>query len=213
MEENNTVDLNVPSFKETQNYDHSEAKFWFEEPSILIEQDNITKIYPTAKMTFNQRLNAWMRMSIALGIVMSVVSSNTVYMFIPVLGAIITYNLWRNHKKETENFFMTGGNSNLTLPTENNPMMNFNVITDPRDKPPPAPANKMIDTQIKNNLDKRLFKNVSEIWSDTESNRQFYTVSGDGHGNPDTVQFAKWAYQTGPTCKEKSAYCAPPWGN
>lgn len=184
-------------------------KFWYDEPGILLKKDNIIQFIPTDSMTFNQRLNAIMRASLIIGIAMYIFSNKSIYLLIPIFGAFGTYLSWSQYKNEIEQFFSTGGKS-CTVPTIDNPMMNINLITDPKDKPAACPPNKMIQTEVKKKLDERLFKDVGDIYDNSNNQRQFFTTPSTTIPNEQT-QFAKWCFQTGPTCKERSEYCAPPW--
>ena len=99
---------------------------------------------------------------------------------------------------------------NQRNPTVNNPFMNINLITeDPTQKePPPSWNNEEIQEKIENKFNYNLYRDVGDLYGKNNSQRQFYTTPSTTIPNNQTA-FAKWCYNTGPTCKEKSLYCAP----
>lgn len=110
-----------------------------------------------------------------------------------------------------EGFAMRGNTT--TRPTDDNPFMNPNLITDPRDKPRATLNinNPELDEQITKMFDKNLFQETGDIFNKENSQRQFITVPSTVIGGEQT-SFAKWLYQAPPTCKEDTIKCAPLWG-
>jgi hypothetical protein len=85
--------------------------------------------------------------------------------------------------------------------TVDNPFMNPNPFSSRRIGPNCSPLSQESKTKIRNNFDKRTFKDASDIFDHSNSNRQFYTVPGNTFpNNRDT--FMKWCYSRPKTCKE-----------
>ena len=95
-------------------------------------------------------------------------------------------------------------------PTVENPFMNINLITDNKEKEnaPPSWNNDNIQKDIEDKFGYNLYRDVGDLYGKSNSQRQYYTVPSTTIPNNQT-SFAKWCYSVGPTCKEKSIYCAP----
>ena len=99
-----------------------------------------------------------------------------------------------------------------TEPTPDNPFMNINLLTDPRDKPPALlnVNNEELDAKITKMFNKNLYQDTGDIFNKENSQRQFITNPSTTIANDQTA-FAKFAYQAPPTCKEDTIKCAPLW--
>ena len=115
------------------------------------------------------------------------------------------YNLIQKNIIETKETF-----DNSRKPTVNNPFMNINLIThDPTQKQaPPSWNNEPLQEQIEDKFNYNLYRDVGDLYGKNNSQRQYYTAPSTTIPNNQTA-FAKWCFNTGPTCKEKSLYCAP----
>jgi hypothetical protein len=115
------------------------------------------------------------------------------------------YNLVQKYLIETKETF-----DNSRKPTVNNPFMNINLITeDPTQKQaPPSWNDEPLQEQIENKFNYNLYRDVGDLYGKSNSQRQYYTAPSTTIPNNQTA-FAKWCFNTGPTCKEKSLYCAP----
>lgn len=93
-------------------------------------------------------------------------------------------------------------------PTINNPYMNP-ILTDYNTENAPYPVgvdDDVIKEQINLTYNKDLFKDMSDLFDEKNTQRQFYTVPGGSIPN-DQQKFAEWCYKTPKTCKEDSRYC------
>lgn len=198
--------------------------FWYNNFNVLFEQKNITKFFPDYKMTLIEKLNSIVRLSIYLGFILYIVTKKYQYLYIPIIILFITYVIYFNYKDNVELFFnsynstLNKFNENILetppsiKPTINNPFMNINLITDPKNQPPAEKSwdNNFVKQNIENNFDHNLYKDVSDLFGKSNSQRQFYTMPSTTIPNNQT-EFAKWCFNTGPTCKEQSIYCASPY--
>lgn len=193
-------------------------KFWFEEPGVLINMQYLSSFFPTTEMTLIEKLNAIMRLTLYLGVILMLIRKNYLYLYIPIVAAGFTLGAYYYDeeiiKKQTdieksvaEGF---GLNANLEVqPTSNNPLMNINLITSERTLPP-APMyydDLEIKSEINDKFNTNLYRNVDDLYGKANSQRQYYTMPSTTIPNRQT-EFAKWCYQTGPTCKESSIECA-----
>lgn len=109
----------------TQNKNNSnnnlnkEDKIWFENIEILVHRDKLDKFVPTKDMTYNQKSNSLVRLSIYVGIIFSVLSKNYLYLYIPIGIMTFTYVMYLLRKvdddnnNKIQNILNTTGNSNL----------------------------------------------------------------------------------------------------
>lgn len=198
--------------------------FWYNDFNILFKQENLTKFFPDYKMTLIEKLNALTRLSIYLGLILYVITKKYQYLYIPIIILSITYFIYYNYQDKIE-LFLNSYDSTLNKfnenilnnpptikPTVNNPFMNINLITDPKDQPPAEKSwdNNIIKEDIETNFDHNLYKDVSDLFGKSNSQRQYYTMPSTTIPNNQT-EFAKWCYNTGPTCKEQSIQCASPY--
>lgn len=114
----------------------------------------------------------------------------------PKINEVFTRNEYEQYNKST-----------CRKPTPDNPFMNP-TLNDFNIKYPPEACN-VDDDEIKEQIDNtfydKLFMDVGDLFSNENSQRQFYTIP---HQNPpDQTAFAKWLYNTDNICKVNQANC------
>ena len=176
--------------------------FWFNDSKILFREDRLTEFYPSYDMTLIEKLNAIARLSIYLSVVLFLGTQNYLYLYIFIIILAFTIFIYNNQKNNMEMYFNSYNSilnqhnkrilekKNCTEPTNNNPFMNFNIITD--------------------KFNHNLYRDVSDLYGKNNSQRQYYTMPSTTLPNNQT-EFAKWCYNTGPTCKEDTIKCATQW--
>jgi hypothetical protein len=192
--------------------------FWLDNPiKVLFGGDEFYKFFPTMEMNVIEKLNAIVRLSVYLGIVLFFISNNLNYLFLPIVVAAFTIFIYKYHKNSLELYFNSYNELEdytekigCTQPSPNNPFMNINLITDPKNKPRACKPNEEIKEKIEDNFNINLFRDVSDVYGKNNSQRQYYTMPATTIPN-DQTKFAKWLYGQGPTCKEKTMFCATPW--
>ena len=162
-------------------------------------------------MTYNQKLNAITRLCIYVGIILYLYSENIYYIILILLALVVIYVVYIN-SNNNENFETP--EDILVKPTVDNPLMNFNIITDNPDKPR---ASISYEPEMKEEInekiyrspyvDNKLFSSTFDLENNKSLERQFYTMPSTTMPN-DQKAFAKWCYESGPTCKERTLYCA-----
>ena len=193
--------------------------FWYDDFNILFKQDNLTKFFPDYKMTLIEKLNAIVRLSIYLGLILYAVTKTYQYLYIPIITLAITYLIFFNYRDKVE-LFLNSYDSTLNkinqqileTPPSVKPTVNNPFITDPKNQPPAEKSwdIDIVKEDIENNFDHNLYKDVSDLFGKSNSQRQYYTMPSTTLPNNQT-EFAKWCYNTGPTCKESSIDCASPY--
>lgn len=191
----------------------TDKTFWFYNPSLLYNEDKYLKFIPTYNMSFNEKLNAIMRFSIYLGLASMVLTKKIDYLYIPIIVGFATFILYNKNKKTIEKFEVEN-NEVCVKPSYNNPFMNYNIITDDRKRPAGCQSydNTTIKRDIEDKFSFNLYRDVSDLYGKNNSQRQYYQMPSTTMPNKQT-EFAKWCFNTGPTCKEKGMYCATPYND
>lgn len=202
-------------------------QFWSENPEVLV--NNYTSFFPSSTNSMVQNLNAIVRLLSYISMVLVLYTKNSQYLLLALLGFIITYIIYVFYPNQEELFFHpeTNDHRNITemknsserrgkrkcvKPTIDNPFMNFNYITDDYKRKPACKAficdnNKSMELkhEINDKFNEKLYRDVSDLYSKNNSQREFYSVGYNGI--PDQTSFAKWLFKTPPTCKERGLNC------
>jgi hypothetical protein len=172
----------------------SAEPFWYSEPSVLFSQAAWYKFVPTAAMPVSESLNAVVRFSVYLSLLLFLSSMQPMYLgLVPlVMGITVALNtLFPRAKKITESFgnglHVSGyvGDSE-TRPSNDNPFMNPH-LTDILDDPNKPPAADITRRDIRDEVN-AAFARTSNIYMDTtdvfemvQAQRNFHTVVTDDH--------------------------------
>ena len=199
-------------------------KIWYEDLKILIDKRGLVKYIPLKSYSKNEKLNAIMRFSLYLSVILSLLAVNINYMFIFISVGVLTYivNISSNMKediemeKNIENYAELKKNKHIKkrkiepkkyikkchMPTEHNPFMNF-LVSDKRLRKPACKSykNKEIKNLIEDNFSIGLYKDINSVYNNENSQREFYTMPNTEVVNKQ-MEFGKWLYHTPKTCKE-----------
>ena len=223
IKENNEIrKIKRNASKLIQNKTVMSDPFWLDQPSILFQSDRLNQFFPTYTMTFIEKLNSISRLAIYLGVALYIVSSNYNWLYLAILVPIFTVFMYKSQKDNIETYFNNYDSLDNAIneselltpetvkPTVNNPFGNANLITDDRTRPRAEISwnNDSIMKDIEEKFNYNLYRDASDLYGKNNSQRQYYTMPSTTIPNDQTT-FAKWLYQVGPTCKEKSIYCSP----
>lgn len=125
-------------------------------------------------------------------------------------------DLWDMGKKEEkvigneyfDNYdknIIEGVKETCTKPTQDNPLMNY-MISDYKDNPDKLKACTNVETDIDNNFNHNLYKDIDDLFEKKNSQRQFYTMPNTQNPN-DQKAFAEWLYKIPETCKTDQEHC------
>jgi len=196
-----------------------EEVFWFNDISILYK--NCYIFLPSTNFSLIKNLNAIVRFFILYSVLCFVVYQDT-DVFLPLLLVMvisfILYYIREYIKEPYENLVGVQHNKKfepinknddvkdiIKTSTPNNPMMNINVMDYNNNK------NIKIDETVTNeimnqNLNNDLFNDIGDMSNKNMLERNFYTSPINTVPN-DQGAFAKWLYDSGPTCKESREVC------
>ena len=187
-------------------------KIWYDDPSEFIGYENYFIVLPMQTMTIEEKINALVRFFLYLGVVLALIKTDYRYIFFGImvgLVSIVIYEYERKQLARVEKFLEEKdldvvNNKVCVRSTVDNPFMNPTVadIVDNPTRPAACTLdNERIQGVVEKNFNERLFKDVSDLYGKTASQRQFYTMPSTTIPN-NQGGFAEWCYGHGPTCKE-----------
>lgn len=190
-------------------------KFWFEDPSILIQKDRLIEFFPSTSMHYIEKLNSIVRFSIYCAIVTFLYTKKINIIIFPLIIGAITLYIYKFHKLHKNDKESMGINEpdpeylDCDAPTKDNPFMNV-LVSDIQHNPHKKKACKITDTKVKSqvetNFNYNLYKDVTDVYSKNNSQRQFVA-------NPITTipneqgKFANFLYNWKSSCKEDPKSC------
>ena len=84
--------------------------YWFQDLSgTLFNLDYVVKIFPTGDMTYPEKINALVRLSIYIGVILALFYSNFLFLYIPIVTMLATYILYLFRIDQLENTRATQG--------------------------------------------------------------------------------------------------------
>ena len=205
---------------------------WIDDFNQLIRQDRLMDFIPKVSMSYSERINAIVRLSVYVGIILALLHNNYLYIYVPIVVLVATYLSYVFQSKQTKENYQ-----NLPRPldpiTENpslqrylntledierqkarcvsttvdNPFMNPLPADDRRRGPACSTLNNTeLANKVEANFNNNLFKDVDDIYNRRHSERQYYTVPSTTYANEQGA-FANWLYSGPPTCKESPDAC------
>ena len=80
--------------------------FWFKNPEILFQKDRLKEFFPIKEMSNIEKLNAIFRLSIYVGLLLTLVMQNYMYLYIIIITGVLTIFLYENKKRRFWNFIL-----------------------------------------------------------------------------------------------------------
>jgi hypothetical protein len=203
---------------------------WIDDYNQIIRRDRVLDFIPNVDMPFSERINAIVRASIYIGIIMMLVHNNYLYIYLPIIVMVSTYMVYIYQSKEikenyrnlprqldpvTENPLLDRYINSLKekekvkcIPTTvDNPFMNALAADDRRRGPACSTLNNVeLANKVEANFSNNLYKDVNDIFNRNHSERQYYTMPSTTFAN-EQGKFAQWLYGGPPTCKESTDKC------
>ena len=158
--------------------------FWLNNPNILFKSDEISHIWPTSDMSFEDKLNSITRLVILLTIVGYLITKNSKIILsgLITLGAIILlYKLkTKNNKKEgfTNADIYSILKTDFTEPTVVNPAMNI-LLPEISDNPNRKEAAPAFNTLVEANINKQTKQFVVNNFNDPAIEERLFNDLGD----------------------------------
>ena len=207
-----------------------ESSFWLYNPSILVNKDNISKLFPEKNMSSNEKLNAITRLVIILTILGYLITQKYKIVttgIVTIVAIVILFMIQRNQEVKKGVIDVKEAFSNMdvydekksqfTQPTVANPVMNV-LMTEYMDEPnrmAAAPSyfsevsksiNESTKQFIKNNFEdetigEKLFNDLGDSFGFNQSMRSWYVTPNTKIPN-DQDGFAKFCYGEMKSCKD-----------
>jgi len=196
-------------------------QIWYQAPARLFTPTNYAIVIPVKDMTFEQQLNSIVRLSVYFSAVVLAVKHDVKVLYVMLFTMALTYLMNEAHAISMrqvqqafreQNVRLNKQNEPCTLPSRENPFGNvlMSEYTDNPQRPKAcAPWTKQATKGITKHFNAKLYRDVDDIYMKNASDRQWYTTPSTTIPN-DAVKFAKWLYQTGPTCKEGNGLACNP---
>jgi len=187
----------------------NKQQFWFDDISILVNQDYLQDFIPVKEMNTSEKLNAIMRFCMYLSLILILITGNSNYIFIVICGAILTYIIHINKDEETiknknENTSETNTKelsqpiyeppeNEQIKPTPDNLFGNVSVVDIGNKKTEDAPKDSY-ETQFQELLKKDTFNEQDNMYDDKMSLRQMYKVPNT-FDSESRKKFMNWCYE------------------
>jgi hypothetical protein len=163
--------------------------FWYTDPSVLFNKDSWYKFVPTPRMTVPAALNAVVRFTTYLSVLLFMTSLQPLYLvLVPVvMGLTVFLSSWFPEvKKMRESFVSSYVGTSETMPSADNPFMNA-PLTDIMDNPARPPAADITRVDVRDKVNKtfaqtsNLYMDTTDVYDLVQSQRNFHTVPEDDH--------------------------------
>jgi hypothetical protein len=200
------------------------TSFWLKNPNILFKTDQISNIWPSREMSFNEKLNSISRMVILLTFIGYLFTKNNKVLLSGILSLgsiIVLYKMkkTKNTIKEsfTDNDMYTLLKPTVTEPTPSNPLMNVLLpeINENPNRNPAAPSffpkveedinNKtkqfIVDNFKDPSIEEKLFKDLGDCFNFEQSMHAWHPMPNTTIPN-DQKSFAEYCYGDMTSCKE-----------
>lgn len=180
---------------------------WYKDPkSAFMSIDNALSIIPNSSMSFQGQMNAVMRFSLYLAILIIIYERNiTSAVAIIVITIVITTVLDHHDKRVDKDVHKKRESLNLHMdelvdelcvkPSQNNPMMNV-LVSDYSEFPtrPRACDIDLVTKEVESALTHNVYRDVDDIYGKKAMvERPFYTMPITTIPN-DQTEFANWLY-------------------
>lgn len=172
----------------------STEPFWYDDPNVLFSRANWYVFVPQATMSVKASLNAVVRFSVYLSLLLVATSRDVWYLLlIPLVMAVTLFlESWFPKAKKITESFQSGpvvsgySGTETSQPSDDNPFMNPQ-LTDINSENQRPPAADVTDLAVRDKVN-AAFAQTSNLYMDTtdafdlvQSQRNFYTVPEDDH--------------------------------
>ena len=172
----------------------STEPFWYDEPNVLFSRSKWYVFVPQASMTVKEALNAVVRFSVYLAVLLTATSRDVWYLLLVPVVMVVTIFLekWFPQAKKISEGFRSGpvvsgySGTETSMPSADNPFMNPQ-LTDIRPDNNRPPAADVTDIKIRDKVNEsfaqtsNLYMDTSDVFDLVQSQRNFYTVPEDDH--------------------------------
>ena len=178
-------------------------QFWFDDVSILVNQDHMVDFIPTKEMDQNDKLNALMRFAIYLSIILMLMTAKINYLFIAITVGIITYVIHINNDPEVKDSKVEHNNKEYVEPSKNNLFANI-LESDLKEGKTEEIPEEEYKKQFNELVNKDTFHEQEHLFKNNMSLRTFYKAP-NSFDSQSREKFMKWCYKP-PLFKDNKNY-------
>ena len=196
-------------------------EIWYKDWRSFARDDRLVRFIPMPRTPLSNQLNAVMRFALYYGIAALLIRGSFASIYIPVVTAAITYVVFNTEDNSDTQTKEALSAINVVRdartmqpcvsPSLDNPFMNVLMSDYSRFANRPAACDvthPTIHERAETLSAHNLYKDSDDIYDRNASSHQFYTNPSTTIPN-DQGAFARWLYETPPTCKEgNSDWCA-----
>lgn len=190
--------------------------FWINKPSVLYENNNYLKIFPSSNMTTYEQLNAITRLCLYYLVVLIILKKNASYIVFPLMVLFFVIIIYYKQKNESYDNIILNDLSNNDLSKlnkqtnlDNESKIENNISCDNEPLACNADDNNVYEEKINNDDNmfvNNIFKNMNENFEQKNMERIWHT--GPTHETINNQDgFANWLYKTNDTCKTNQQQC------
>lgn len=101
--------------------------YWFQDINgILLNINYLDEIFPSPSMSYPRKVNAFVRLSIYMGIIISIIFMDVRFLFLPIGVMILTYIMYLLRKQSMKRVEIISGNDELGKIIKQNNSININ---------------------------------------------------------------------------------------
>lgn len=184
----------------------SAERIWFHDPQGFFADDRLAHFIPERNTTLAVQLNALLRLSIYLSVVMILFRRYSLAVYLPLGVAALTYVMYvtlvpRERVKPSREGLTREGKK-CTVPTHHNPYMNIMPFGAASDPPPACDVSSAVTkAEASSCFEDNLYRDVDDVFNRRASSHAFYTMPNTQTPS-DQGAFARWCYGMPPTFKE-----------
>jgi hypothetical protein len=171
-------------------------ELWYKNPKILTQ--NLIEFFPNKEYSKEKKINSMVRFAIYYAILLIIFKLDSKWLAVSAIIILISLFLGKS-----ESFTNTDNNENCTMPTKDNPFMNFN-ITNPNKFP--ACMYDDVKDDMREKFRSKIPNDPNDLWGRNISDRNFYTMPNTDIVN-DQTGFAEWCFGDSGSCKMEGKGC------
>ena len=128
----------------------SSIPFWANDPSILLNKNELFQLWPCKTMTFEEKMNAITRTVILLSLLGFLSSFSFKFLFIGLITTVVIYFVYKSNilKEKKEGFFSDEKNRSAQVKITNPETLEVNLKSEFQDITKKNPFNNVLLTQI-----------------------------------------------------------------
>ena len=128
----------------------SSIPFWANDPSILLNKNELFQLWPCKSMTFEEKMNAITRTVILLSLLGFLSSFSFKFLFIGLITTVVIYFVYKSNilKEKKEVFFSDEKNRSAQIKITNPETLEVNLKSEFQDITKKNPFNNVLLTQI-----------------------------------------------------------------